>query len=253
MKRGLLYGAIFVVCFSVSLILHLPASFALKQLPPIRGLSIQGVEGSLWQGSATNVAWQRVNYGSVQWNFQFAKLLQAKAEVSLRFGRQSDMELRGKGSVGYGLDGAYIENLVAAIPAARVLDYAPAIPVPLTLNGQLELTIKHALHGQPWCQSGEGALAWTNSSAETPIGSLNFGPVIADLSCTDNQIMAKGEQKSAEVTSEFSADLSANQRYSAAAWFKPGADFPQAMKSQLKWLGNPNSQGQYQFSYQGKL
>lgn len=253
MKRGLLYGAIFVICFSVSLILHLPASFALKQLPPVRGLDIEGVEGSLWTGSARNVSWQNMNYGSVQWDFQFSKLLQAKAEIAVRFGRQSDMNIRGKGALGYSLSGVYVENLVASIPAEKVMDYAPAIPVPVSVGGQLELTVKHAVYASPWCQSGEGTLAWSHAGVESPIGALNLGPVIADITCENSELSAKGDQSSSEVSSEFSAQLSPNQRYSASAWFKPGAEFPQAMKSQLKWLGNPNTQGRYQFSYQGKL
>ncbi|MGF1752243.1 type II secretion system protein N [Vibrio makurazakiensis] len=253
MKRGFLYTAIFVSCFSVSLILHLPASFALKQLPPVRGLVIEGIDGSLWQGSATAVSWNNVNYGAVQWDFQFAKLLQAKAEVAVRFGRQSDMDLRGKGFIGYSFGGAYVENLVAAIPAEKVLDYAPAIPVPLTVSGQLELTVRHAVHAQPWCQTAEGTLAWSNSGVESPLGALNLGPVIADIVCVDNNITVKGEQSSLEVNSEFSAQLGNNKHYSASAWFKPEAEFPSAMGSQLKWLGSPNNQGQYQFNYQGKL
>ena len=252
-KRGLLFSSVFVGCFSVSLILHLPASFALKQAPPVRGLSIEGVEGSLWKGSAQNIAWQRVNYGSVQWDFQFSKLLQAKAELAVRFGRNRDMTLRGKGYVGYSLAGIYAENLVATIPAEKVLDYAPSIPVPVSVAGQVELTIKHALHGQPWCQEAEGTLAWSSAGVESPIGALDLGPVIADITCQENTISAKGEQNSPNVTSEFSAELTPNKRYKTSAWFKPGAEFPAAMQSQLKWLGNPDSQGKYQFTYQGRF
>ncbi|MEZ9728153.1 type II secretion system protein N, partial [Vibrio splendidus] len=63
-KYGLLFSVIFIVFFSVSLLLHLPAAFALKHAPVVRGLSIEGVEGTVWQGRANNIAWQRVNYGS---------------------------------------------------------------------------------------------------------------------------------------------------------------------------------------------
>lgn len=129
-KYGLLFSVIFIVFFSVSLLLHLPAAFALKHAPAVRGLSIEGVEGTVWQGRANNIAWQRVNYGSVQWDFQFSKLFQAKAELAVRFGRNSDMNLSGKGRVGYSMSGAYAENLVASMPARNVMKYAPAIPVP---------------------------------------------------------------------------------------------------------------------------
>jgi general secretion pathway protein N len=253
LKYGLLFSGIFIVFFSVSLLLHLPAAFALKHAPAVRGLSIEGVEGTVWQGRANNIAWQRVNYGSVQWDFQFSKLFQAKAELAVRFGRNSDMNLSGKGRVGYSMSGAYAENLVASMPARNVMKYAPAIPVPVSIAGQVELTIKHAVHVQPWCQSGEGTLAWSGAAVDSPVGSLDLGPVIADITCEDNTIAAKGIQKSEQVDSEFSASVTPNQSYTSAAWFKPGAEFPPAMQSQLKWLGNPDSQGKYQFTYQGRF
>ncbi|EGR3179631.1 general secretion pathway protein GspN, partial [Vibrio parahaemolyticus] len=53
--------------------------------------------------------------------------------------------------------------------------------------------------------------------------------------------------------SAFSAELMPNQRYSTKAWFKPGADFPSSMGEQLKWLGQPNAQGQYEFDYKGRF
>ena len=77
--------------------------------------------------------------------------------------------------------------------------------------------------------------------------------MIADITCKDNTIAAKGIQKSEQVDSEFSASVTPNQSYTSAAWFKPGAEFPVAMQSQLKWLGNPDSQGKYQFTYQGRF
>ena len=253
LKYGLLFSAIFIVFFSVSLLLHLPAAFALKHAPKMRGLQIDGVQGSIWQGSASNIAWQRVNYGSVQWDFQFSQLFQGKAELAVRFGRDSDMNLRGKGYVGYGMNGAYAQNLVASLPAEDVMKYVPNIPVPITAVGQVELTIKHLQQGQPWCQTGEGTLAWSGAGADTPLGSLDFGPVIADVTCQDNTIAAKGAQKTTQVESEFEASLTPNRRYATSAWFKPGAEFPQAMQSQLRWLGKPDNQGKYQFTYQGRL
>ncbi|QPK05425.1 type II secretion system protein N [Vibrio kanaloae] len=253
LKYSLLFSGTFIVFFSVSLLLHLPASFALKHTPAVRGLSIEGVEGTVWQGRANNIVWQRVNYGAVQWDFQFSKLFQAKAELAVRFGRNSDMNLSGKGHIGYSMSGVYAENLVASMPAMNVMKYAPTIPVPVSIGGQVELTIKHAAHALPWCQSGEGTVVWSGAAVDSPVGSLDLGPVIADITCQDSAISAKGLQSSPQVDSEFSASVTPNQSYTSSAWFKPGAEFPPTMQSQLKWLGNPDNQGKYQFTYQGRF
>ncbi|MEF1308711.1 type II secretion system protein N [Vibrio mytili] len=253
MKRAVLYTGIFVVFFSLSLVMGLPVSWALQQLPTVRGLDIQGAHGSVWQGDATNVRWQRQNLGELNWDFQWSSLFTGKAEFAVRFGRGSAMEVRGRGLVGYSLsDGPYAKNLVASIPAAKVFEQVQ-LPVPIDAEGQLELNIRHATYVAPWCGTGEGTLVWNASRLQSPMGELDLGPVIADLNCKDSVLTTSGEQKSKQVSAAFSAELMPNQRYSAKAWFKPEAEFPANMRDQLNWLGNPNVKGQYEFDYKGRF
>ncbi|BBM65947.1 type II secretion system protein N [Vibrio alfacsensis] len=253
MKRVVLYVVIFITFFSASLIAGLPVSWVLQQAPKVRGLEIQGAQGTVWQGQASNVMWQRQNLGEVNWDFQLSRLFTGKVEFAVRFGRGSDMDVRGKGFVGYSLAGGpYAENLVASMPAEKVVEQA-RLPVPVGVDGQLELNIRHASYAAPWCKTGEGTLVWSASGIQSPLGSLDLGPVIADLNCKDSVLTASGEQQSKQVSAAFSAELQPNQRYSTKAWFKPGAEFPSGMSDQLKWLGNPNAQGQYEFNYQGRF
>ena len=253
MKRVLLYVFIFVAFFSFSLVAGLPVSWVLQQVPQVRGLDIQNAQGTVWQGKASSVYWQRQYLGEVNWDFQLSGLFTGKAEFAVRFGRGSDMAVRGRGLVGYSLgSGPYAENVVASIPAAKVVEQT-RLPVPVSVDGQLELNIRHATYAAPWCKTGEGTLVWSASGIQSPLGSLELGPVIADLSCKDSVLSTSGEQKSKQVSAAFSAELMPNQRYSTKAWFKPGAEFPSSMSEQLKWLGNPNAQGQYEFNYQGRF
>ncbi|MCV5919516.1 type II secretion system protein N, partial [Escherichia coli] len=67
MKRAVLYVVIFIVFFSVSLLMGLPVSWVLQQAPTVRGLDIQGANGSVWQGQAASIRWQRQNLGEVNW------------------------------------------------------------------------------------------------------------------------------------------------------------------------------------------
>ncbi len=253
MKRVVLYVVIFFSFFSVSLLMGLPVTWVLQQSPNIRDLEIQGAQGSLWQGQASNVSWQRQSLGEVSWDFQWSALFTGKAEFSVRFGRGSDIDVRGRGFIGYGIfGGAYAKNLVASVPASKVVDQA-RLPIPVGVDGQLELNIHHATYAAPWCGTGDGTLVWSASGIQSPLGNLELGPVIAQLSCKESVLSASGEQKSPQVSAAFSAELWPNQRYSAKAWFKPGAEFPKGLSEQLQWLGKPNSQGQYEFDYKGRL
>ncbi|GAD87945.1 MULTISPECIES: type II secretion system protein N [Vibrio] len=246
------YSFLLLIVFLCSVIVHLPAKFALEQAPRINGLSISGVSGTLWKGTAKEVTWQQYGLGEVNWDLQGWKLLQGKAELNVRLGRNSALDLTGRGTVGYSFDGPYASSLILSMPAKQVLKYVD-VPAPVSVDGQLDLAVKDYQYASPWCQSGSAKLVWNNSKASSPMGDLDLGNIVSDVTCTDNQLTAKGNQETAQVSSQFTASLHSDMSYDLDAWFKPGAEFPQKLGQQLKWLGEPNGQGHYPFVYSGRL
>ncbi|EGU35895.1 general secretion pathway protein N [Vibrio ichthyoenteri ATCC 700023] len=253
MKRKIALGALLLLTFIISAVVHLPIQVVLAYVPLPVQLKISQASGTLWQGQAQQVNWQRYNLGQVSWQLVPSALLSGNAEAKVRFGRGSQWQLQGRGVIGYGLKGAYAENLLAAMPVTEALKLAPALPIPLTLEGQLELNVKQLNYAAPYCAQGTGSLVWNTDVVGTPLADVQLGPVIAELSCQDNQISVKGTQQSAQVRSEFSAELMSDQRFSAKAWFIPQAAMPSALADQLQWLPKPDAQGRYQFSRQGRL
>ncbi|CAM2874346.1 type II secretion system protein N [Vibrio rarus] len=246
------YGFLLLIVFVCSVIAHLPAKFAVEQLPPVDGLSISGVSGSLWQGTAKQVTWQEYGFGEVTWDFQAWKLFQGKAELNVRLGRNSELDLTGRGIVGYSFNGPYANNLVLSIPMQKVLNHV-TVPAPVSADGRLELVVKDYEYAAPWCKTATGNLTLNQSTVSSPLGNLDLGTVISDISCTDSQVTAKGSQQTAQVSAQFTATLMSNMTYDLDSWFKPGAEFPKKLGEQLQWLGEPNGQGQYPLVYSGRL
>ncbi|WP_117235628.1 type II secretion system protein N [Vibrio maerlii] len=258
MKRISLYIISFVLVFTAGFFYYLPMSFVLSQLPMPRELKLAGVEGTVWQGKASSVEWNsrqtgRLHLGEINWSFEWSQLFTGNAEYALRFGRGSELALRGRGNAGYGLSGLSVQNTTLSLPASHIESRLP-VPVPLDIEGQIELSVKSAQFDSAMqCASGEGNLAWVANKLGTPVGELEFGPVIADLRCEEGVLSAAGGQNNSQTESEFTASLTPNGSYQTSAWFKPKSEFPSAMQSQLKWLGNPNGNGQYEFNFSGKL
>lgn len=221
-------------------------------MPQIKGLKIEEPNGTIWQGELQNVQWQKENFGYVSWNFKPMRLLQAKADFEVRFGRGSDMKLMGNGHIGAGIVGLYAENVVASLPADEVRQRI-AMPVPVTVAGNVELSVKEWIYSQPWCQTAIGTLVWSNSKILSPLGELEPETLISDWSCEDNQLVIQGDHNNSQIAAELNAELQKNGHYKVDAWFKPNAEFPDAMKAQLQWLGDPNRNGEYPFSYSGKI
>ncbi|CAH0524378.1 type II secretion system protein N [Vibrio hippocampi] len=253
MKRVISYVAVFSTVFIGSAIYHAPANVVLSYAPVPDFIDIKGVEGTIWQGRAQQVQYENWSLGEVGWNFDWMSVIKLSPEFALRFGRGSAMGLSGKGNVGISTSGPYVSTVVASIPADQAMQLAPALPLPITVGGRLELAIKSATYQSPWCSQGEGNLAWNEGLAETPLGSLSFGPTMIDFECDQSTISATGTQNSPQVMGGMTAQLTPNRQYQTEAWFKPGSQFPTGMSQQLSWLGNPDNQGRYSFTYQGKL
>ncbi|MCG3725825.1 type II secretion system protein N [Vibrio cincinnatiensis] len=252
MKPIVGYISLFILVMLVSAVVHLPAQIALSHLPLPSHLSVQGVSGTVWNGSAKQVHWQQKNWGEVKWQWEGAALLKAKAQLHVRFGRGSDQNVQGKGVVGYDFSGPFVQNMVVSLPIKQVQPYL-TLPVPVTLQGQIELTLRDYRYQSPWCVQGEGVLAWTESEIGTPLGALALGPVMADISCQENVLKIHGSQQNTQMSSEFSAKIQDDHRFSAQAWFKPGVDFPTSLEQQLKYLPTPDGLGRYSFTRQGRF
>jgi len=252
MKRVMFFSLLVILVFCTSLVVHLPLSFAVKYMPEVRGLQLSGLNGTLWQGSAKTVRWNNRNFGQLNWDFQPASLFSGKAQFAVRFGRDSDLNLSGKGIVGADFSGLYAENVFASVPVSSVQSQVQ-IPVPVTATGQLELSVSEYRFAQPWCESATGSLVWNASEVQSPLGTLSPGTIIADISCKDSVLSASSAHDHPQLSGAFTATLDSSRQYKMDAWFKPNSEFPQAMTSQLKWLGNPDSQGRYPFLFSGGL
>ncbi|RXJ72666.1 general secretion pathway protein GspN [Veronia nyctiphanis] len=249
MKPKILLSLLLIVVFIVSVIAHLPARLAVNYLPASTGIVVTGVEGSLWKGSAKNVTWKNRSLGTLSWDANLLRLFTGKADVSIALRGGID-GIDGKGRVGYSLSGPYASNLFVSAPAEAVMKNAP-IPVPVSASGSLNLLVKDYQFASPWCAELDGSLNWVNGNVSSPMGDIKAGDVAAQLSCVDGSIAAKGDSKSSALTSEFSLELSPNQRYKVNGWLAPGSEFPPQLRSQLGFLGRPDSNGRYKLNFNG--
>lgn len=253
-RKILLSTLLLVGVLVVSAMVHLPAQFIVMYAPLPAPLTLTGVQGTLWQGSVQQVNWQKRNYGSLNWQLNVIKLLTGKLEAQVRFGRDSDLGVLGRGVVGVSTRGAYAQNFIASLPVEQVMQFAPTLPVPVELTGQVELSVRDYRYGEPYCDSAEGSLVWNTNKVVMPMAEIALGPVVVNFTCQQNQIDAQGEQRSDAVESGFVASLNPDSSYSTSAWFKPLAEFPGSLQQQLKWLPEQaDAGGKYQFRYQGRL
>ncbi len=255
MKRRLALFGLFLSIFFISVVAHLPARFALSFLPEQRDVAINNASGTIWNGSFSEVIlprWQR-SLGSVSWQFQPFKLFSGKLEFLLRFGQGSDDQIEGRGKAGVGFSGLYAQDIIASLPADKVMQQL-ALPVPVSLEGRFELLVKEYHFADPWCSMADGSLVWSGGQIQTPVGPFTAEQLVLPVICEQNHLTVQGNYQDNQLTGALNGSLTASSmRYDISTWFTPGSAFPEPLKDTLKWLGKPDNQGRYSFEYSGKL
>ncbi len=245
MKGKMFTGLVFVVLLVTSVVVHIPASFALRYLPSSTGADFSGVSGTLWNGSVKQFTWQGQPLGTLNWTLNVLPLFTGKADVSVRLAGSG---LSARGSVGYGFDGVFAKQLLLSAPASFIQSYVP-YPLPVGLSGQFDITVRDYLMSEPFCDTLDGNIAWSQGSVSSPLGNVDPGLVVADVTCDEGSLVLNGDSKSDALQSEFTLSLDPSQRYKIDGWFIPGDALPDSMKNQLSWLGKPDNEGRYRLSF----
>ncbi|MFD2179134.1 type II secretion system protein N [Veronia pacifica] len=249
MKRKISLSLLLIVVFTVSLVAHLPARLAVNYLPASMGVRLAGVDGTVWQGTAKQVSWQNKPMGRLSWEVHLLQLFLGKADVSVEL-RGGVNGLDGKGHVGVSFGGPYATDFILSAPAEMVLRNVPA-PIPVTATGSVNLVVKRYEFASPWCKELDGRLNWVNGAVSSPVGDISAGDAMANLSCNAGSLSVRGDSKSASLTSNFSLELAPDQSYKVDGWFIPGSEFPNQLRQQLSWLGQPDSNGRYPLKFNG--
>ncbi len=166
LKLGLLFGGILLCFFWLFIFLQLICSQACTCCSWL-------VWWRCWRDGFSKVVQQcrvyDVNYGSVRWDFQFSKLFQAKAELAVRFGRNSDMNLSGKGRVGYSMSGAgatktWWHQCLQLICDGMRQRFPFRFQLVDKVGRRSSMRFTRSALGT---QSGEGTLAWSGAAVDS--------------------------------------------------------------------------------------
>ncbi|MDW6002643.1 type II secretion system protein N [Vibrio mangrovi] len=252
MKIKIMYVVGLVFVFVVSVLVHLPASMALKFIPQPRELSLSGVGGTLWQGEVQSARWMNHDLGSLAWKLRPLAIFTGNISANVALGKRHESALRGTGEVGIGFTGIYVRNLSLSAPA-RVVAENMNLPVPVNAEGAFKVVIQNYRYRSPFCAQAQGEITWTNAQISMLAQSVPLEKVSARLACEDSQISLKGQQLSDMVQSEYSVTLTPKEDYQLQGWVKPSAHFPRLFSQWIQTHASTDAEGRYSFQSNGRL
>ena len=245
MKRLIL---LLSLVFLSSLIVHFPLSLVAKYFPKIPKLELTSPSGTVWQGSFYSVQWDKKNLGSLAWKFNPIQMLLGRLNVDFTLDGQPNISA--KGNAGLSFSGAYVKNMQLDL-ASSFIDTFIRYPLPISSTGTISFTIDDYQVAEPWCEKLQGIGRWNDASLILPIGVVNLGDVSAKLGCSAGSILLTASSDSNQLETEVSLSFSPTMRYKLEGSLAAKDNLPQAIRSQLKWLGQPDQQGRYKLAFSG--
>lgn len=176
-KSYLTWGVLFSLLFLVLLVASAPARLLTRVVPPNLAL-LQGVSGTVWQGSASSVQLRLpqgyFQLGSTSWSLRPLSLLLLSPRVSLnsQWGSQvvsADVVLRGRRDL-------EIIDLDLQFVADTLRHFAP-----VAVDGMfsLQVTGMELRDGLP--HSAQGRLVWQSAAWQSPKGPVPLGSYALDF------------------------------------------------------------------------
>ena len=231
----------------------MPAQWVTQRVATLLPITLQGVNGTLWQGSAQRVVWQNLQLRQVQWDFQALALLRGQAAVSLQAQWASGGTL--DADCALGVTGAVQCERVnlADIPAQSLAPYLQRYQIP-ALRGQWQAALTDVAWAQGSIPRANGTLTWQQAGiTQSP---QVFGDYKADLTANaaGGQQLTLSSAPDAALTLDGTGQLQTDGQYQFTLNLKPTPTAAPQLSQGLGLIaGKPQADGHYRLERQGGI
>lgn len=244
MRQGWLLAAVGGLVFVGVGIATLPASLIVSRLPP--QVTLEGVGGSIWSGSATSVAYQGVPVGALTWNAHPAALLTGRLQYDVDV-RRTDGYLRGR--IATTLGGAVTaEDVSLALPITALNPN----PSQNAWRGDLQGTVRRARIENGWPVDLVADLAMLR--LQPPGAALNVGNYAVAFDegkSTPDELVGRVRDTEAPLVVRAQLVVQRNRSYVLEGEVAPKPGAPPAIAESVAFLGPADAMGRRAFTITG--
>ena len=239
-----------ILAYLAFLLATIPASMVINLAADSLPVSIHGVSGTLWKGSASSVDTRRkLVLGNVQWSFRPWHLLLANAAVDLDAElNASPVNARLSTGIGGGLS---VDDLTLNLDAA---DVQPLIALPIgKLSGKFQLRINSASLNPGETPRIDGTVNW-NRAAVTVAETANLGNIAIVISENDDApLAAQISNSGGDITLKGSFTATETGDYSLQLVMTPAATASDNLVSTLAMFSKRQQNGEFVLNNKGNL
>jgi general secretion pathway protein N len=243
------YALLLGGAYLVFMIASLPATAVYSRLAPqLAPLSLEGIRGSVWSGSAQRLhhpAWQ---VEQVSWTLLPLPLLLGRLEANWHI---DDAQVRGRGRAGRRLGGTlYLDDTTLALPVST-LQALGIVKTGLHLNGNLKVELRALQSEAGRIIAADGLVDATGLGLETP--PLAFGDFELKIETVDTGIQALLNDRGGPLSASGSATLTPDGQYRFTARIAARDGRDSQLANYLALTGRPGPDGRIPVNVSGTL
>lgn len=244
MRQGWLLAAVGGLVFVGVGIATLPASLIVSRLPP--QITLEGVGGSIWSGSATRVAYHGVPVGSLTWRSRPAALFTGRLAYDVDVQRTDGFV---RGAIAMTLGGAVTaEDVQLSLPLTALNPAAGAN----AWRGDLEGTVQRARLENGWPVDLVAELGMLR--IRPPQGTMevgNFAIAFDAGASTPERLVGRVRDTAAPLVVRAQLIVGRDRAYTLEGEVAPRAGAPRAITDSIAFLGPADAMGRRAFTITG--
>lgn len=239
-----------VCVFVLSLAVQLPARLAWGWIEDgVPGLTLQGVEGSAWLGSAERAFYGNQDLGKAEWRWRPLALLTGELGANVRL---STSGASAEGHIGRSLSVIEGSGILLRISLAELIGRYPesAVKLPMVIDGEITTTIKQIVVSDDRLEqlTGEAEIAGLK------LGSTLIGDLSARAQTVDHELVL--EMRSLEgspVGVEALVILTSQGQYELDLLIDDPATLGSDLEGLYRSFSKPTDAGKWRLTWQGSL
>ena len=234
-----------ILATSLFLIINIPAATIVDAVKDkIPQVKIQGVSGTLWQGSAQQITIQSKHiFKNIDWSVCLSHLLMAQACVELKATYKKN-PLSGQLSIDLN-EHIQAKNIKTSM-SAKTLTQIIALPMG-EIDGNFSVDLSELNWKQGETPSASGVIKWDNASI-TIAETAQLGNVTITLSETDkNPVNAKIINQGGDISIDATASISTTNEYSVDSIITPNKA-SKNLRTSLGQFATPKPNGSFTFN-----
>lgn len=240
-----------ILLYIFMLLANLPAAHIIHRITLPKNVSLQGVDGSIWQGQISKAVINGIPLKNIQWDINFLPLLIGSVSADIKVSNAriaEDVAFSGVASFSIASQKIKLDDSQLQLPTDLVMAKLP-LPIPVNANGRFKLDLDYLVYSIPekQCYAMAGKGQWINASVEGLNGFIDFGNFDATLNCPDNQIEIKIDPQN-RLNMDVVATVNAKGKIKAKGRFKLDPSLPKDVQQAAILFGTPDAQGYYSIS-----